>query len=65
MQHKRAGKEVTVTNFVDSLLFLARKIAPLIDSTFLEKVANFIARRKEVVIADVVVVAGDEFGLWL
>jgi hypothetical protein len=52
-----------MTNFVNSLLFLAGKIAPLIDGTFFKEVADFIARRKEVVIADMVVVTGGEFGL--
>jgi hypothetical protein len=52
-----------VTNFVNSILFLAHQIASLVDGVFFKEVTNFIARRKEVVITNVVVVTRGEFGL--
>jgi hypothetical protein len=54
-----------VTNLVDSFLLLARQVASLIDDTLFKKVANFVARRKEVVVTDVVVVTRGEFGLYM
>ena len=52
-----------MTNLVDGLVLLARQVSLPVDGIFLEKVANFVARRKEVVVTDVVIVPGGEFGL--
>ena len=53
-----------MTNLIDSPLPLARKISLLVNSVFFEEVADFIARREEVVIPDVALFIGGEFGLW-
>jgi hypothetical protein len=52
-----------VTNLVDGLVLLARQVSLPVGGIFLEEVANFVARRKEVVVTDVVVVPSGEFGL--
>jgi len=53
-----------MTNLIDSPLLLARKVSLLVDSLVFEEVADFIARRKEVVVTNVVLFVGGEFGLW-
>jgi hypothetical protein len=60
---KRTRKIRTVTNLINSLVLLARQVSLPVDGTFLEEVANFVARRKEVVVADVVSVSSGEFRL--
>lgn len=52
-----------MTNLVDGLVLLARQVSLPVGGIFLEEVANFVARRKEVVVTDVVVVPSGEFGL--
>ena len=52
-----------MTNLVDGLVLLARQVSLPVDGIFLEKVANFVARRKEVVVTDVVIIPSGEFGL--
>jgi hypothetical protein len=52
-----------VTNLVDGLVLLARQVSVPVHGIFFEKVADFVARRKEVVVADVVVVPSGKFGL--
>ena len=52
-----------MTNLVDGLVLLARQVSLPVDGIFLEKVTNFVARRKEVVVTDVVIVPSGEFGL--
>jgi hypothetical protein len=52
-----------VTNFVDSHLFLARQISTVIGGIFFEEVADFVARRKEVVVTNVITIIRGEFGL--
>lgn len=58
------GERETVTNFVNSPVLLARKVSLLINSVFLEEVANFVARCKKVVVTNVILFARGEFGLW-
>jgi hypothetical protein len=52
-----------MTNFVNSSVLLAGQIALPVDGILLEEVADFITRRKEVVVPDMVIVPGGEFGL--
>lgn len=52
-----------MTNLVDGLVLLARQVSLPVDGILFEKVADFVARRKEVVVADVVIVPSGEFGL--
>jgi len=52
-----------VTNLINSPVFLACKVSLLVNSVFLEEVANFVARCKKVVVTNVVFVARGEFGL--
>ena len=52
-----------MTNLVDGLVLIARQVSLPVDDIFLEEIANFIARRKEVVVTDMVVVPSGEFGL--
>jgi hypothetical protein len=47
-----------VTNLINGLVLLARQVTMPVGGIFLEEVANFIARRKEVVVTDVVFVSG-------
>jgi hypothetical protein len=47
-----------VTNLIDGLVLIARQVSLPVGGIFLEEVANFIARRKEVVVTDVVLVTG-------
>jgi hypothetical protein len=53
-----------VTNLIDSPVLLARKVSLLVNGPFFEEVANFIARSEEVIVTDVIIVIGGEFGLW-
>lgn len=53
-----------MTNLIDSPLLLARKVSLVVNSLVFEEVADFIARRKEVVVTNVVLFIGGEFGLW-
>ena len=57
------GKRETVTNLIDSPVLLARKVSLLVNGPFFEEVANFIARSEEVIVTDVIIVIGGEFGL--
>jgi hypothetical protein len=52
-----------MTNLVDGPLFLARKISLRVDGLFFEEEAYFVTRRKEVVVTNVVIFVGGEFGL--
>lgn len=52
-----------MTNLINSPVFLARKVSLLVDSVFLEEVANLVARCKKVVVTNVVFGARREFGL--
>jgi hypothetical protein len=59
-----------VTNLINSLVLLARQVSLPVDGTFLKEVANFVTRREEVVVTDMVFVSGGKFrlqtkiGLW-
>ena len=53
-----------MTNLIDRALLLARKVSLLVNSPVLEEVADFIARGQEVVVTDVVLFIGSEFGLY-
>jgi hypothetical protein len=53
-----------VTNLINGPVFLARKVSVLVDSVFLEEVADFVARCKKVVVTNVVFAVRGEFGLW-
>lgn len=52
-----------MTNLINSPVLLARKVSVLVNSVFLEKVANFVTRCKKVVVANVILFACGEFGL--
>lgn len=52
-----------MTNLVNSSVLLAGQIALPVDGILLEEVADFVTRRKEVVVPDMVIVPGGEFGL--
>ena len=52
-----------MTNLINSLVLLARQVSLPVDGIFLEEVANFVTRRKKVVVTDVVFVSGGEFRL--
>jgi hypothetical protein len=52
-----------MTNLVNSLVLLSGQVSLPVDGILLEEVANFVTRRKEVVVAEVVIVPGGEFGL--
>jgi hypothetical protein len=60
---KRTRERSTVTNLIDCLLLLARQVSLPVGGIFLEKVANFVTRRKEVVVTDVIFVSRGEFRL--
>ena len=52
-----------MTDLINGVVVLARQVSLLVGGIFLEKVANFVARREEVVVTDVVFVSGGEFRL--
>jgi len=52
-----------MTDLINGLVLLARQVSLPVGGIFLEKVANFVTGRKEVVITDVVFVSGGEFRL--
>lgn len=52
-----------MTNLINSLVLLTRQVSLPIDGIFLEEVADFVTRRKEVVVTDVIFVSGGEFRL--
>jgi hypothetical protein len=52
-----------VTNLINSPVLLARQVSLPVGGIFLEEIANFVSRRKEVVVTDVVFVSGGEFRL--
>lgn len=52
-----------MTNLINSLMFLARQVSLPVGGILLEEIANFVTRRKEVVVADVVIVSGGKFRL--
>ena len=52
-----------MTDLIDSMVLLSCQVSVLVDSVFFEEVANFVARRKEVMVTNVVVVTSREFGL--
>jgi hypothetical protein len=60
---KRKKKTRTVTDLINSLLLLARQVSLPVGGIFLEEVANFVTRGKEVVVTDVVFVSGGELRL--
>jgi hypothetical protein len=53
-----------VTDLINSEVFLACKVSLGVNSPFFEEVANSITRCKEVIVTDMIIVAGGEFGLW-
>lgn len=52
-----------MTNLINGLVLLTHQVSMPVGGIFLEEVANFIARRKEVFVTDVVFVTGGEFRL--
>jgi hypothetical protein len=60
---KRTRKRRTVTNLINRLLLIARQVSLPVGGIFLEEVANFVTRRKEVVVTDMVFVSSGEFRL--
>jgi hypothetical protein len=52
-----------VTNLVNSFVLLACQVALPVGGILLEEVANFVTRRKKVVVPDVVIVSRGELGL--
>lgn len=53
----------TVTNLVNSLVLLSGQVSLPVDGILLEKIANFVTRREEVVVTEVLIVLGGEFAL--
>jgi hypothetical protein len=51
-----------MTDLIDSMVLLSCQVSALVDSFFFEEVANFVARRKEVIVTNMVVVTRREFG---
>jgi len=51
-----------MTNLVYGLVLLACQVSVPVDRVCFEEVANFVTRRKEVVVTDVIIVTGGEFG---
>jgi hypothetical protein len=52
-----------VTNLINSLVLLACQVSLSVNRIFFQEVANFVTRRKKVVVTDVVTVPGGELGL--
>jgi hypothetical protein len=52
-----------MTNLVYGLVLLTCQVSVPVDCVCLEEVANFVTRRKEVVVTDLVIVTSGEFGL--
>ncbi len=52
-----------MTNLINSLVLLACQVSLSVDRIFLQEVANFVTRRKKVVVTDVITVSGGELGL--
>ncbi len=52
-----------MTDLIDSVVLLPCQVSALVDSFFFEEVANFVARRKEVIVTHMIVVTRREFGL--
>lgn len=52
-----------MTNFINNPVLLARKVSVPVNSVFLKEVANFVARCKKVIVANVILFACGEFGL--
>lgn len=52
-----------MTNLIDSPVLLAHQVSLPVGGIFLEEVANFVSRSKEIVVTDVVFVSGGEFRL--
>jgi hypothetical protein len=52
-----------MTDLIDSVVLLPCQVSALIDSTFFEEIADFVARRKEVIVTNMVVITRREFGL--
>ena len=52
-----------MTDLIDSMVLLSCQVSALVDSIFFEEVANFVARRKEVMVTNMIVVTSGEFGL--
>jgi hypothetical protein len=62
-KEQREREKLTMTNLVYGLLLLASQLSLGINRFFFEEVANFVSRREEVVVTDVIVVAGGESSL--
>jgi len=52
-----------MTNLVDGLVLLSHQVSLAVDGILLEEVANFVTRRKKVVVTEVIIVPSGEFGL--
>ena len=52
-----------MTDLIDSMVLLSCQVSALVDSIFFEEVANFVARRKEVMVTNMIVVTSGECGL--
>jgi hypothetical protein len=53
-----------MTNLVDSPLLFTCKVSLLVNGLLFKEVADFIARREEVVVTSVILFVRGEFGLW-
>lgn len=52
-----------MTDLIDSMMLLPCQVSVLVDSIFFEEIANFVTRRKEVIVTNMVVITSREFGL--
>ena len=52
-----------MTDLIDSMTLLPCQVSVLVDSIFFEEIANFVTRRKEVIVTNMVVITSREFGL--
>lgn len=52
-----------MTDLIDSMTLLPCQVSVLVDSIFFEEIANFVTGRKEVIVANMVVITSREFGL--
>ena len=59
----KTEKKETMTDLIDSMVLLSCQVSALVDSFLFEEVANFVARRKEVMVTNMVVVTSRKFGL--
>lgn len=52
-----------MTDLIDSMMLLPCQVSVLVDSIFFEEIANFVTRRKEVIVTNMVFITSREFGL--